>query len=86
MGGYVNGQTMVFLLLVTHTITIPVGFAFYMPDPILSAWKKNDDQLKKQGVLKPNRPIEPERHPNYPTKVQLALNLRQEFNEHHNKI
>lgn len=85
-GGYVNGQTLVFLLLVTNRITIPVGFAFYMPDPILSAWKKNDHQLKKQGVLKPHRPIEPERHPDYPTKVQIALNLLQEFNEHHNKI
>jgi len=51
-GGYVNGQTIVFLLLVTNAITIPVGFAFYMPDPVLSVWKKNDDKLKKQGVAK----------------------------------
>jgi len=31
-GGYVNAQTIVFLLLITSTVTIPVGFAFYMPD------------------------------------------------------
>jgi hypothetical protein len=36
-GGYVNGQTIVLLLLVSDSITIPVGFAFYMPDPVLSA-------------------------------------------------
>lgn len=85
-GGYVNGQTIVLLLLVTNTITIPVGFAFYMPDPVLSAWKKNDEKLKKEGVSKKNRPKEPERNPEYPTKVQIALNLLQEFNEHHNEI
>ena len=34
-GGYVNGQTVVLLLLVTQTITFPVGFAFYRPDPAL---------------------------------------------------
>ncbi len=33
-GGYVNGQTVVLLLLVTPTITFPVGFAFYLPDPV----------------------------------------------------
>jgi len=36
-GGYVNGQTIVLLLLVSNSITIPVEFAFYMPDPVLSA-------------------------------------------------
>ena len=28
-GGYVNGQTIVLLLLVTQSVTFPVGFAFY---------------------------------------------------------
>jgi len=83
-GGYVNGQTIVFLLLVTNPI--PVGFAFYMPDPVLSVWKKNDEKFKKQGVAKKDRPVEPERNPDYPTKAQIALNLLQEFNDHHNKI
>lgn len=85
-GGYVNGQTIVFLLLVTNAITIPVGFAFYMPDPVLRVWKKNDDKLKKQCLAKKDRPVEPERNPDHPTKVQIALNLLQEFNEHHNDI
>ena len=47
-GGYVNGQTVVFLLLVTSSVTIPVSFVFYQPDPELSAWKKQDAQLKKE--------------------------------------
>jgi len=37
-GGYVNGQTIVLLLLVTDSITVPVGFKFYMPNPAISAW------------------------------------------------
>ncbi|QTA80469.1 Uncharacterized protein dnl_27740 [Desulfonema limicola] len=31
-GGYVNGQTIILLLLVTGTLTIPVGFVFYQPE------------------------------------------------------
>ena len=85
-GGYVNGQTIVFLLLVSDKVTVPVGFAFYMPDPILKAWKDNNDKLKKQGIRKKDRPVEPKRDPNYPTKAQIALNLLQEFKENHNEI
>ena len=51
-GGYVNGQTVVLLLLVTPTITFPVGFTFYLPDPVLTIWTKEDKRLKKQGVAK----------------------------------
>ena len=85
-GGYVNGQTIVLLLLVTNSITIPVGFAFYMPDPTLKAWKKEDDRLKKKKTPKKDRPVEPDRNPDYPTKVQIALNLLQEFRDHHSNI
>ncbi|WP_221894508.1 transposase [Bathymodiolus japonicus methanotrophic gill symbiont] len=46
-GGYVNGQTIVLLLLVTSSITVPVGFFFYMPDPALKQWDKED---KRRGV------------------------------------
>jgi hypothetical protein len=84
--GYVNGQTIVMLLLVTTSISIPVGFAFYMPDPSLREWKKNDEQLKKEGVSKKDRPIEPVRNSAYPTKVQIALNLLQEFSKNHGDI
>ncbi len=55
-GGYINGQSIVLLLLVTPLVTLPVGFAFDMPDPALTAWKKADDTLKKQGVSPKNRP------------------------------
>ena len=34
-GGYVNGQTIVLLLLVSDSVTIPVGFAFYSNIPFL---------------------------------------------------
>ncbi len=54
-GGYMNGQTIVLLLLVTPIVTVPVSFAFYMPDPKLTAWKKQDKKLKKQGVAKKDR-------------------------------
>ena len=56
-GGYVNGQTIIFLLLVSGAITIPVGFAFYMPDPVLRVWKKNDDKLKNKVLLKKISPL-----------------------------
>ena len=32
-GGYLWGQSLVFLLLVTPKISMPVGFVFYQPDP-----------------------------------------------------
>ena len=50
-GGYVNGQTVVLLLLVTQSVTFPVGFAFYRPDPALSAWTKENKRLKKRMVV-----------------------------------
>src|SRR5665811_2117846 len=74
-GGYVNGQTVVLLLLVTQSVTFPVGFAFYMPDPLLTAWTKEDKRLKKAGVIKKDRPVRPARSGLYPTKTQLALRL-----------
>jgi hypothetical protein len=85
-GGYVNGQTIILLLLMTESLTIPVGFVFYQPDPLLSAWNKKDDRLKKQGVPKEKRPPEPQRSPAYPTKLELALQLLSEFAENHSEI
>ena len=37
-GGYLWGQSLVFLVLVTPKISIPVGFVCYQPAPGLSAW------------------------------------------------
>jgi heme/copper-type cytochrome/quinol oxidase subunit 3 len=85
-GGYVNGQTVVLLLLVTQSVTFPVGFAFYMPDPMLTAWVKEDKRLKKAGVAKKDRPVQPERDSLYPTKTQLALSLLQAFKDAHGDI
>src|SRR5438105_12677161 len=69
------GQSLVFLVLVTPTISIPVGFAFYQPAPELSAWYKKEKVLKKQGVAKKQRPSKPAPNPHYPTKQDLALRL-----------
>jgi hypothetical protein len=74
-GGYLWGQSLVFLVLVTPKISIPVGFAFYQPAPELSAWYKKEKALKKQGVAAPQRPPKPPANPAYPTKQQLALRL-----------
>jgi len=62
-GGYFRGQTLVFLVLVTDKLTLPVGFAFYQPDPVLSAWYKQQKRLKKQGVPPKQRPAKPHRRP-----------------------
>jgi len=85
-GGYVNGQTVVLLLLVTESVSFPVGFAFYMPDPLLTKWNKEDKGLKKAGVAKKDHPDKPHRNPLYPTKVQIALQLLREFKKNHEKI
>jgi hypothetical protein len=74
-GGYLWGQSLVFLVLVTPKISLPVGFTFYQPAPELSAWYKQEKALKKQGVPKPQRPPKPPPHPLYPTKPHLALRL-----------
>ena len=62
-GGYIWGQRLVFLVLVTPKISIPVGFVFYQPAPDLSAWYKKDKALKKQGVPSKQRPSKPAHHP-----------------------
>jgi DDE superfamily endonuclease len=82
-GGYLWGQSLVFLVLVTPKISIPVGFTFYQPAPELSAWYRQEKVLKKQGVPKPLRPPKPAPHPLYPTKQQLALRLLERFKGHH---
>jgi len=85
-GGYIMGQGLVFLILITPKITIPVGFAFYMPDPELKAWKKLDEKLRKKGVPKSQRPAKPQRNKNYPTMLEIALTLLKQFKKNHPKI
>jgi hypothetical protein len=85
-GGFISGQNLVFLLLVSDTVTIPVGFAFYRPDPARTAWTKEDQALKKKGIPKKERPSEPPRNSAYPTKVELALRLLKEFKHWHSTV
>ena len=85
-GGYIMGQSLVFLILITPKITIPVGFAFYIPDPVLKVWKKLDEKLRKQGVPKSQRPAKPQRNKNCPTMPEIALTLLKQFKKNHPKI
>ncbi|MCP4107043.1 MAG: transposase [Desulfobacteraceae bacterium] len=73
------GQCIVFLILVSPLITVPVGFAFYMPDPTMTAWNK----LKKQGVPSKKRPPRPPKNKKYPTKTEIALSLLEQFVKYH---
>ena len=54
-GGYKIAQNIMFLVLVTNKVTIPLGFAFYEPDEDWIAWRKKDKKLKKAGVAKKDR-------------------------------
>jgi len=74
-GGYINGQSLVVMVLVSDKITLPVGFCFYAPDPATKAWEKEDKRLRKKGVKKKLRPQKPVRDSQYPTKEELALKL-----------
>ena len=85
-GGYIMGQSLVFLVLITPKITIPVGVAFYMPDPELTAWRKIDRKLRKQGIDKCKRPVMPQRNKKYPTMPEIALQLLSNFKQNHSNI
>ena len=85
-GGYLWGQSLVFLVLVTPKISLPVGVVFYQPAPELSTWYKTDKSLKKQGVPPKQRPRKPAPNPRYPTKEQLALRLLASFQTQHPEV
>jgi hypothetical protein len=78
-GGYFNGQNLIFLLLVSETLTIPVGFCFYEPDPKMIAWRKEEKRLKEKEVAKCHRQPMPAEDANYPGKKALALKLLSSF-------
>ena len=78
-GGYILGQSLVLLVLVSEKITFPIGFAFYAPDPAIKEWGKADELLRKKGIKKHNRPIKPTRNKKYPKKEDLALDLLRKF-------
>lgn len=84
--GTIRGQEVVFLVFVTPVVTIPVGFVFYQPDPMYSAWARQDKRLKKQGLPKSKRPPKPAPNPDYPSKHQLALRLLERFAREHPEV
>ena len=78
-GGYFNGQELIFLVLVTELISLPVGFRWYRPDPALKAWHKQDARLKRKGIAPGQRPSKPAPNPYYPSKQALAQAMVEEF-------
>jgi len=79
-GGYSIAQNVMFLVLVTDRVTIPLGFAFYEPDADWVAWRKEDRKLKKAGIARKDRPKEPEKKTK--NKRELAVGLVESFKKH----
>ncbi len=67
------------MVLVTDIVTIPVGFRFFMPNPELTAWRKQNKLLKDAGIPAKKRPEKPKPDPRYPTMQALALDMCSEF-------
>ncbi len=78
-GGYFNGQELLFMVLVTDVVTIPVAFRWYTPDPALSAWRRQNKRLKAAGVPARQRPTRPAPNPDYPGKQALAEEMLRAF-------
>ena len=76
-GGYSIAQNVMFLVLVTDKITIPLGFSFYKPDQDWVLWRKKDKKLKKAGISKKDRPKEPAK--NTKNKREIAVDLVKKF-------
>ena len=74
------GQGLIFMVLVTPTITIPAGVEFYMPDPEYTTWKKDNDKLKQQGIPAKQRPAKPLKNAKFPTKVEISISMVKQFN------
>jgi hypothetical protein len=85
-GGYFNGQALVFLVLITPTVTLPVGFRFACPDPKQVAWRREEQRLKRLKVAKAQRPARPAADPADPSKAQLLLELIQTFRQAHPQV
>ena len=78
-GGFFKGQNVIFLALVTPSITFICGFKFFLPDPEFKAWKANDNKLKKAGVPAKDRPKKPAKNKKYPTRLEIFHQLLSEF-------
>ena len=84
--GFFMGQNIVFLLLVTDKITIPVGFQFYQDDPKKTEWNKLDKEQREAHVPKSKRIPPPAYDPNFPTKIEIALGLLDKFKSEYPEI
>jgi hypothetical protein len=82
-GGSLWGHSLVLLVLVTPTISIPVGVVFSQPAPELRAWEKKDKALTQQGVPPQQRPPTPGPTPQYPPTPHLALRFLEACKAHH---
>lgn len=85
-GGWFNGQEFIFLILVTNTVTIPVGFRFYIPDPALKEWKKINKAQRNAGIAAKDSTKRPEPNPAFPSKHALALEMLEAFVKNHPEI
>ena len=87
-GGYFNCQNLVFLVLVTDKITLPVGFKFYTPCPKISAWTKKDKEIRKLRKKDKSivRPIKPERSLENPKRIELSSQLISNFKKNFKEI
>lgn len=54
-----------------------------MPDPALNEWKKQDKKLKKKRIPKKSRTKAPPKNDKYPTKLEIALTLLEDFKRSH---
>jgi len=70
---YFNGQCLVFLILVTSKVTVPVGFRFHRPDPERAKWQREDHRFPRTGQKKADRPAEPAPNLAYPRKAEQVL-------------
>ena len=71
-GGFIKGQALTVLVLITDKITLPMGFNFHEPDPTYNSWQKKDKTLRKKGIKKNLRPTAPERDSNYKSMMDCA--------------
>jgi hypothetical protein len=85
-GGFIKGQALTILVLITDKITLPVGFNFYEPDPVYNRWQKQDKALRKQGVKNSLRPTAPERNASYKSMIDCGLELLVGFKLNYPKI
>lgn len=87
-GGYFNCQNLVFLILVSDKITIPVGFKFYTPCPVLAEWTKKDKEIRKlrKKDKSISRPKKPERSLEHPMRTEISKELIQEFSNNFKEI